>query len=85
MTKIISLNPSTGEVLGEVESTSKEEISVKVNKARAALKGWKDLGVQGRVKVLRKVVEGFEKRKDGGKIIFQKHIQIHTSNKSQLH
>lgn len=64
MAKIISLNPSTGEVLGEVQTTSKEEITAKVNKARAALKGWKDLGVQGRVIVLRKVVEGFENRKD---------------------
>lgn len=64
MTKIISTNPSTGEVLGKVEVTSKEEITAKVNKAREALSDWKELGVQGRVKALRKVVEGYDKRKD---------------------
>src|SRR3989344_3595674 len=64
MDKITSTNPSTGEVIGEIEVTSKKEILSKVEKARKALKKWKDLGVKGRVKHLRKVIEGFSKRQD---------------------
>jgi succinate-semialdehyde dehydrogenase/glutarate-semialdehyde dehydrogenase len=64
MTNIISNNPSTGETLGEVEVTSNDEIKAKVDKARKALKGWKELVIGGRVKALYKVVEGFERRHD---------------------
>lgn len=62
MNKILSNNPSTNEILGEIEITSNEEIKEKVEKARKAIRGWKELGVAGRVKHLRKVVENFHKR-----------------------
>jgi succinate-semialdehyde dehydrogenase/glutarate-semialdehyde dehydrogenase len=62
MTNITSTNPSSSEVLGSVEPTSKEAIKKKVELASKALKNWHDIGVEGRIKYLRKVVEEFKNR-----------------------
>src|SRR5688572_12378047 len=62
MTKIISINPSNKQILGEVESSTPQEVKLKVEKAKNALKEWKELGIVGRVKQLRKVADGFTKR-----------------------
>lgn len=62
--KITSTNPSTQETLGEVEFSTNEEIVAKVQKARDALKIWKDIGLDGRIKYLRIVIENFEKRSE---------------------
>ena len=64
MTKLVSLNPSNNEVLGEVEVSSVKEINDKIARARKAEGGWRDLGIEGRVKALREVVENFKKRKE---------------------
>lgn len=56
---IISINPSNYETIGEVEYTSNEEIASKVSKANAAKKAWKELGLEGRIKELRKVATKF--------------------------
>lgn len=61
---IQSLNPSTQEVLGTVPESSHDEIAKKVQAARNALKPWKEMGLQGRVKALRKVVENLSKRQE---------------------
>ncbi|MCB9791035.1 aldehyde dehydrogenase [Candidatus Nomurabacteria bacterium] len=61
---ITSINPSTGQNIGEVTSSSQGEVKVKVQKARKALKKWRALGVTGRVEILRNVVKGFEKRQE---------------------
>ena len=62
--QLTSTDSSTGEVLGKVKISSKQEISRKVAVAQKASQGWKDMGVEQRVKHLRKVVDGFVKRKD---------------------
>lgn len=62
--KIISINPANYEVIGEVDFSSEKEIVEKVKKANAAKKTWKDLGIEGRVSSLRKVVKEFDKNKE---------------------
>ena len=59
---IKSLNPSNQSLLGEVTESTEVEIKQKVAASRLALTGWKELGIEGRVKHLRKVVEDFHKR-----------------------
>ena len=62
--KIISINPSNYETIGEVEYTSNEEVSNKVKKANAVRKKWKELGLEGRVEILRKVSGKLSEKKD---------------------
>jgi len=64
MAKLISINPSNNQVLGEVEISTEEEIKNKVQKANQARKAWKELGLEERVKALRKVVEKFTEKKE---------------------
>lgn len=59
---ISSINPSTNQIFGEVSVSTQEEVKLKVQKARTALKEWRELGISGRVKLLREVLAGFEKR-----------------------
>ncbi len=59
---IKSFNPSNQADLGEVDESTELEIKQKVELARKALKGWKDLGISGRIEALRKVVKNFQKR-----------------------
>ncbi len=60
---LISKNPSTEEVLGEVECSTSEEVISKVSLAQKAKKRWRDLGVYGRSPFLQKVVDLFTKHK----------------------
>ncbi|HVZ12479.1 MAG TPA: aldehyde dehydrogenase family protein [Patescibacteria group bacterium] len=62
--KITSINPSTYETLGEVAYTSEEEIKNIIAKANQARKEWKELGLGGRVKALRKVSDKLTEKKD---------------------
>lgn len=57
-----SINPSTKELLGEVLESPQTEIIKKVQKARKALKSWKELGIAGRVKILHTFVENLTKK-----------------------
>lgn len=41
--KIISINPSNKEVLGEIEETTKEEVIEKVNSAKSVQTEWAKL------------------------------------------
>lgn len=61
--KLVSTNPSTNEVLGEVEVTTREEIDAKVKSARQAQKSWKESGIEGRNKILRNFFDLIEKNK----------------------
>lgn len=62
---IISTNPGKNyEVLGQVGVSSEKEITNKVKKARLALEGWKNLGINARVNWLRRVTEEIKKRKE---------------------
>lgn len=64
MSKLISINPSNKKILGSVETSSEKEIKDKIGKAQKVKSEWKNLEIQGRVKILRNVVKGFLDRKE---------------------
>jgi len=66
MKKLISTNPANNySVIGDVKVSSESEIKKKVALARKALKGWRGIGVEGRVKLLQKVYDAlYRKRKE---------------------
>jgi acyl-CoA reductase-like NAD-dependent aldehyde dehydrogenase len=51
--KILSVNPATGEVLGEFECAGEAEVEAAVTRARAAQADWAELGLRRRIAVLR--------------------------------
>jgi succinate-semialdehyde dehydrogenase/glutarate-semialdehyde dehydrogenase len=51
--KILSMNPATGEVLGEFECAGEAEVEAAVTRARAAQAAWAELGLRRRIAVLR--------------------------------
>lgn len=51
--RIASVNPATGEVLGEFACATSEEIDSAVNRARGGQKAWQELGLRARIAVLR--------------------------------
>lgn len=64
MSKIASINPSTYETIDEVETSTQDEIKAKVVKAHSAKKAWRELGVTGRIGLLRKVSAAFAENKE---------------------
>ncbi len=52
MTMLVSHDPATGEVVGEVEITTPAHVVAAVERARAAQAGWAALGLEGRRAVL---------------------------------
>ncbi len=54
-----SINPATGEVLGEVPASTPEQVASAVAAARAAQPAWRALGVAGRVEILQKLHADF--------------------------
>src|SRR5215469_3503722 len=51
--KLRSLNPSTGRVLGEIECATDSEVSAAVERARLAQPAWVELGLARRIAILR--------------------------------
>jgi acyl-CoA reductase-like NAD-dependent aldehyde dehydrogenase len=64
MNKLISINPSTYKPVGEVEISSDSEIKNKVALAHKAKQNWNDIGLEKRIKLLRKAFEEFMNRKE---------------------
>ncbi len=63
--QLVSTNPSKNyQVIGEVGVSTAEEVAAKVVAAHKAKKAWQDLGIQGRVELLRKVGQRFVDNKD---------------------
>jgi acyl-CoA reductase-like NAD-dependent aldehyde dehydrogenase len=63
MEKLISTNPADNySVIGEVEISSDKEISEKILLANKAKIGWKELGVEGRIKLLEPIRDEFRER-----------------------
>jgi len=63
--KLISTNPSKNyQVIGEVEVSSPEDVVAKVMLAHRTKRAWQDLGVEGRVKLLRQVGKRFVDNRD---------------------
>lgn len=64
MGSISSINPTTGKQIGTLQSTTETEITTLVATATSAKKAWKDLGVQKRVSMLRKVIAALSEKKE---------------------
>ncbi|HEU0117789.1 MAG TPA: aldehyde dehydrogenase family protein [Alphaproteobacteria bacterium] len=62
--KLVSINPSNGQVLGEVESSTTDQLVAAVTAARKAFPAWRALGAEGRVKILQKLFNDFNAHKD---------------------
>jgi succinate-semialdehyde dehydrogenase/glutarate-semialdehyde dehydrogenase len=54
VSRIASVNPATGEVLGELDCAGPTEVRAAVARARAAQRDWNAWGIRNRVKVLRR-------------------------------
>ena len=54
-----AFNPATGAKIGEVRTTSVDDVPTIMARARSAQPAWEALGLQGRLKVLRKFKEVF--------------------------
>ena len=54
VSRIASVNPASGEVLGELDSAGPAEVHAAVTKARAAQPEWNAWGVRARIEVLRR-------------------------------
>jgi acyl-CoA reductase-like NAD-dependent aldehyde dehydrogenase len=54
ISRIASVNPATGEVLGELDSAGAAEVRAAVARARAAQPDWRAWGVRNRARVLRR-------------------------------
>jgi acyl-CoA reductase-like NAD-dependent aldehyde dehydrogenase len=54
VSRIASVNPATGEVLGELDSAGPTEVRAAVARARAAQQDWNAWGIRNRVRVLRR-------------------------------
>ena len=64
MSKIQSINPSTNQAIDELEASTPEDIKAKAKAAHAAKKAWRELGVAGRIELLRKVSAKFAENKE---------------------
>ncbi len=64
MAKLTSFNPSTNEVLGEVEISTEQEIKDKVALARKAQPNWQSIGLEKRLELLQSVLTIFENKKE---------------------
>ena len=54
ISRIASVNPATGEVLGELDSAGPTEVHAAVARARSAQPDWNAWGVRNRIRVLRR-------------------------------
>ncbi len=62
MNHLRSINPATGEVVGEVPVTPATDVQSVVDRARAAQGAWADLGLGGRAEVLKGAAPIFAER-----------------------
>jgi acyl-CoA reductase-like NAD-dependent aldehyde dehydrogenase len=62
--RLVSVNPATGETVGEVEVTPIGEIPSAVERARAAQASWAALDVQERAQCVLRAEEGLQRRVD---------------------
>src|SRR5258708_12111748 len=54
VSRIASVNPATGEVLGELDSAGPTEVRAAVARGRAAQSDWNAWGIRSRLKILRR-------------------------------
>ena len=58
--KIVSYNPSNGEVLGELQAADKVQISEIVQKAKTASAQWKQVGLEERLETIQRAYSAAE-------------------------
>jgi len=63
VSRIASVNPATGEVLGELETAGPTEVRAAIARARAAQPAWYACGVRDRIRVLRRFQQTLLARK----------------------
>jgi hypothetical protein len=63
VSRIASINPATGEVLGELDSAGPAEVRAAVARARAAQPDWVAWGVRNRISVVRRFQQLILRRK----------------------
>ena len=63
MSKLVSINPSNNQLLGEINSSTLSDIQSKVKLAHESKDNWREIGVVERVKMLRNAFEEFKQRK----------------------
>lgn len=59
MSTLQSLNPATGECVGEVAITPITDIAATVERAREAQHGWQEMGLEARGQLIRKAAKAF--------------------------
>jgi len=64
MSTLRSINPATGEVVGEVPLTAPEHVQDVVDRARRAQTSWAALGLDGRAAVLKRAAAFLQERAD---------------------
>ncbi len=64
MAKIISINPSSYEILGEVEVSTESEIKEKIKLAHVAQKDWAGIGLSKRIEILKSLLALFTLQKE---------------------
>lgn len=57
-------NPSTGEVLHEINTFTEEEVRAAVERARAAQRRWEEIGIDGRIAVLKRFQQALAEEND---------------------
>ena len=61
---LVTSNPATGEVLRELAIAGEEEVHAAVARARAAQPAWNEMGMRGRVAILRRFQHILHERKE---------------------
>ncbi len=64
MQTLVSLDPATGDAIGEVPVTSTQQVLAAVERARAAQPAWRHTDVAGRIEILLHCGEAFLKREE---------------------
>jgi acyl-CoA reductase-like NAD-dependent aldehyde dehydrogenase len=54
ISRVVSVNPATGEVLGELDSAGPTEVRAAVGRGRAAQPEWHAWGIRNRIRILRR-------------------------------
>src|SRR6476646_2883381 len=68
--KVASINPATGECLRELDCVSEAEVHATVARARAAQPAWNAIGIERRIKIVRKFQHLLQEQKsDVGTLI----------------
>src|SRR5579864_7635710 len=61
--KITSVDPATGQILGELACAEEADVRATVGRARAAQASWSELGLRRRIAVLREFQRQLQSRK----------------------